>query len=874
MLRLSSSHLVLALGLVLKSQQSAWAYTVPIRDTDDLKEVCSGMWGGQTAQINVEFNPASSGQVALVIYEWSDVPYLGVETPDVNGDSMYRPKTYICTDSAMRQGLCTSAQSGAFITSLPEGKTLESTSIFTQALRFGSAPNGGGYNNDIEQPPMEQTPSWGQNQDQGQNEEDQGQNYDGQDQGQTQGETQGQSEVQGGDQDNGSDGSFDQQPGTNDQGTTNPWSQSPPSENNQGWDGQANQPADRPSWETEGTTHNDAGYIRPPSTPEPSLESDPTDEAPVSENPPADNEDADDDDEDEDDASGKEETSSGWGWGWWGGNRKRQLDLIDNFGTAIQDMTGSLEQVDAPQAAVQDQPQGNDGQDGDWTDVLANSAQNDGVGRQGNEWDNVGDVPPTSDQSDQDNNGWSNPVPTMDEPFQNQQPGESDEQEDVSPGSSEQAAYYTGTIEYPVRKTGYYCVGVVPVTLLNSRDISSRQDATHAEYSGLVTFQNTFEGQLPAVEYPKINFYLLLSVVYAALGLGWAFLCIKHRNELLPMQYYISGMIVFLIIEMVANYGYYRYINKHGGGASSLAFLFVVSILNAARNSLSFFLLLIVSMGLSVITQSLGSVMGKIRMLTGFHFVFGVLYSVGTVEVELDRASLVIIMILIFPLALTLTAFLMWIIVSLNGTILLLKAQKQRHKLQKFQRLWRILIIAVIVVAGFFVISSMSLSNRLEEDYAPKNWRWRWILLDGSLATIYLCVFSAIAWLWRPTRDNVRFSMSQELAQDEAEADAEDYEFHEMENGREGQHQPLNQEDDFDGDLDEDARSLKSAKVRAMGHKGGVGDENVVFAMGDDSDEDDFGSPKAGGGGGGRGSPPEYRDEDSPRREVKGVKND
>lgn len=117
------------------------------------------------------------------------------------------------------------------------------------------------------------------------------------------------------------------------------------------------------------------------------------------------------------------------------------------------------------------------------------------------------------------------------------------------------------------------------------------------------------------------------------------------------MQYYISGTILFLVIEMLAQFTYYRYINKHGGGSSSLAFLFVIAILNAARNSLSFFLLLIVSMGLSVVTQSLGGVMGKVRALTGMHFVFGgellqtylriaadkvVLYSVGTVQVELD----------------------------------------------------------------------------------------------------------------------------------------------------------------------------------------------------------------------------------------------
>lgn len=52
---------------------------------------------------------------------------------------------------------------------------------------------------------------------------------------------------------------------------------------------------------------------------------------------------------------------------------------------------------------------------------------------------------------------------------------------------------------------------------------------------------------------------------------------------------------------------------------------------------------------------------------------------------------------------------------SSPGTILHLQQRKQRYKLQMFQRLWRVLILAVIAVAAFFVVSSMSLSNRLDE---------------------------------------------------------------------------------------------------------------------------------------------------------------
>lgn len=49
------------------------------------------------------------------------------------------------------------------------------------------------------------------------------------------------------------------------------------------------------------------------------------------------------------------------------------------------------------------------------------------------------------------------------------------------------------------------------------------------------------------------------------------------------------------------------------------------------------------------------------------------------------------------------------------GTILHLQQRKQRYKLQMFQRLWRILIMAVIAVAAFFVVSTLSLSSRLDE---------------------------------------------------------------------------------------------------------------------------------------------------------------
>lgn len=48
-----------------------------------------------------------------------------------------------------------------------------------------------------------------------------------------------------------------------------------------------------------------------------------------------------------------------------------------------------------------------------------------------------------------------------------------------------------------------------------------------------------------------------------------------------------------------------------------------MAILDAGRNSMSFFMLLVVSLGLSVVRESLGRMMLRCQILTGLHFVFG-----------------------------------------------------------------------------------------------------------------------------------------------------------------------------------------------------------------------------------------------------------
>ncbi|PFH54883.1 hypothetical protein AMATHDRAFT_78452 [Amanita thiersii Skay4041] len=391
--------------------------------------------------------------------------------------------------------------------------------------------------------------------------------------------------------------------------------------------------------------------------------------------------------------------------------------------------------------------------------------------------------------------------------------------------------HYKEAIHYVVTKTGYYCVAVVPVTVQTSTTQRADTDVSyHSVYRGSVLFRNTFDGKLAATDYPKVNFYFIIFLVYLALAATWGWLCYKHIHELLPIQYYLSGLVGLLVIEMVANWAYYRYLNAHGKSTASTVFLIVVAILDAGRNSMSFFMLLVVSLGLSVVRESLGRTMLKCQILAGAHFVFGILYAIGIVELELQSTSGLVLLIFIIPLAFTLSGFLLWIMYSLNATVTHLKTRKQKYKLSMFEKLHRILLLVVLVIMIFFIVSSLTFSGRLAEDYAAKSWKVQWWLLDGWMALLYLAAFSAIAFLWRPSAGNRRYVfyillfLSDELAQDETEA--EDYDLEALE------HRSRGQADDDDDDM-----------TLVGGRRGGHGPSNdVVFEIGDEdagSDDED-----------------------------------
>jgi hypothetical protein len=303
-------------------------------------------------------------------------------------------------------------------------------------------------------------------------------------------------------------------------------------------------------------------------------------------------------------------------------------------------------------------------------------------------------------------------------------------------------------LKYQVRNTGYYCV------------LTQAADAVF-DYQAVVEFRNAY-GELPAAQIPKLPFYGALALVYAVMCIFWGFLYVQNRHDILAVQNYITAILVFILVEMLMTWGYYNFENIHGSTAGTKAFMIIVAILNAFRNAFSFFLLLIVCMGYGVVKPTLGKTMLYVRGLAAAHFVFCVVYSVASMVIAPEEAGAVVLFV-VLPLSSTLTAFYIWTLNSLNMTMKDLVQRKQHVKAGMYRRLWWCILTTIIVIFGFFFLNSFMFVNVSNDDFAPTHWRTRWFVLDGWLNIVYLADVAFIAYLWRPTPNNRRFAMSDEV---------------------------------------------------------------------------------------------------------------
>jgi hypothetical protein len=125
------------------------------------------------------------------------------------------------------------------------------------------------------------------------------------------------------------------------------------------------------------------------------------------------------------------------------------------------------------------------------------------------------------------------------------------------------------------------------------------------------------------------------------------------------------------------------------------------------------------------------------------------------------------VLLIVLPLAGTLTAFYVWTLNSLNFTLKDLRERKQSVKEAMYKKLWWCILVSILVIFGFFFFNSFSFASAADPNYVPFHWKSRWFVLDGWLNLVYFADVAWVAYVWRPTANNRRFAMSDEIAQDE-----------------------------------------------------------------------------------------------------------
>ena len=81
-------------------------------------------------------------------------------------------------------------------------------------------------------------------------------------------------------------------------------------------------------------------------------------------------------------------------------------------------------------------------------------------------------------------------------------------------------------LSHKVNTTGFYCVSVEPY---------GSNMAMSEAFRGHVDFVNSFHGQLPASEHPKLYFYGWLTLTYLAMAIAWLMLCFKYKDQIVTV---------------------------------------------------------------------------------------------------------------------------------------------------------------------------------------------------------------------------------------------------------------------------------------------------------------------------------------------------
>jgi len=270
-------------------------------------------------------------------------------------------------------------------------------------------------------------------------------------------------------------------------------------------------------------------------------------------------------------------------------------------------------------------------------------------------------------------------------------------------------------------------------------------------------------GYLPADQFANLPFYGLLSLCYTLLAFAWIVLCVLHRSELIILQYWITGVLAFGLLETAVEYAYF--LSWNDSGLQHVGITIAATVFGVCKRALSRIVIQFVALGYGIVRPSLGDDLHRVIFLGSTYFLLSLIYTLSTKfasnsatmsDPEYNFLSLVILM-----LAGVDTTFYIWTITSINNLLVTLAARKLVTKYLLYRNFRYVLFVSLFFTFVWVIYGSIQVSyDGYGED---STWKTKWTV-DALWELTYFILFLTVCVLWAPYKNNARYEYSYELA--------------------------------------------------------------------------------------------------------------
>lgn len=262
-------------------------------------------------------------------------------------------------------------------------------------------------------------------------------------------------------------------------------------------------------------------------------------------------------------------------------------------------------------------------------------------------------------------------------------------------------------------------------------------------------------GYLSAAEYPLLQFYAVMCIIYVILATIWMVVSALQWKDLLRIQFWIGGVIFLGMLEKAVFYAEYQSVNVTGSSFKGAVLL--AETLSCLKRTLARMLVIIVSLGFGIIKPRLGAMFQRVLAVGILYFVLSfleVLLRVYKNPLVYSAANNQAVMTGV-PLALLDSIICWWIFGSLVQTIRTLRLRRNQVKLTLYTQFTNTLVASVITSVLFIIwqVHAHKLTSCLTE--------WNKLWIDRAFWHMqFSAVLLVIMVLWRPTQNNQRYAFT------------------------------------------------------------------------------------------------------------------